>query len=77
MPKIGPVLLGPAESTSRSDKYHQQTAEVTHSVSVKGIYHSHKSKIRGIPGHFLGEFPTKNVPSQSKSDCTLLAGHNH
>ena len=61
---------------SRSDKCHQQTAEVTHSVFVKA-YHSHKSKIRGVPGNFLWEFLPKQVPSQSKSNCTLFAGHDH
>ena len=47
-----------------------------HSVFIKA-YHSHKSKIRGVPGHYLGEFYPKQIPSQSKSDYTILAGHNH
>ena len=41
---------------SRSNKCYQQTAEVTYTVFVEA-YHLHKLKIRGVPGHSLGNSP--------------------
>ena len=48
---------------SRSDKCRQQIAEVSHSVSVMA-YHLHKSKIRGVSGHCLGEYPQNRSPTR-------------